>query len=32
VKEERHPTEIKAMLTNDSISKTHHWLECPGMK
>lgn len=25
VKQERHPAEIKAKLTNDSISKTHHW-------
>lgn len=25
VKQERHPTEMKAKLTNDSISKTNHW-------
>lgn len=25
VKQERHPAEMKAKLTNDSISKTNHW-------
>lgn len=25
VRQERHPTEIKAKLRNDSISKTNHW-------
>lgn len=29
VKQERHPTEIKAKLTNDSISKTNHWARMP---
>lgn len=29
VKQERHPTEMKAKLTNDSISKTSHWAWMP---
>ena len=29
VEQERHPTEIKAKLTNDSISKTNHWAWMP---